>query len=345
MILLSAGVSHRTGTVETRERLAARKAPEALEALRLAGFGEGVALSTCNRFELYVASPDASDMDRLSDALDGLAGEALGPQAYRLSGPAAARHLFSVAAGLDSMVVGEGEILGQVKAAYETARSGGMTGKLLNVLFQRAVFAGKQARSSTGIGAGHTSVAGVAVELAERIFGALSKSEVLILGAGQMAELTAKLLVAAQVRRLSIANRTPERAAALAARFGGSALAWEAFAPALETADVVVSSTGASLPVLTVETVRKAMASRRGRPLFVIDIAMPRDVEEAVHGLDGVFLYRLEDLDAIVRENMAARELEVEKARGLVHALALEFGAWLEAHAGGRALALRHSEA
>jgi glutamyl-tRNA reductase len=345
MELFLVGLNHKSAPLALREKLAAVPAPEALAKLREAGFSEAVVLSTCNRFELYASERSAERHAELSRVLDGLAGAPLNGEAYSIAGPAAIRHLFSVSAGLDSLVVGEGEILGQVKAAYELARQAGMTGKLTNMLFQRAVFAAKHARTTTGIAHGHTSVATVAVELAERIFGPLTNSEVLIVGAGQMAELSAKYLVGAGVKTLRVCNRTAEKAAALAARFKGAAVAWEELNVELGRADIVVTSTGADRPVVTLEMARRAIAGRRGRPLFLIDIAMPRDVEEAVHDLDQVYLYTLKDLDAVVQENLASRAVELEKVRRIAHDFAGEFSSWLEARLAGRRAALRHNEA
>ncbi|MBI4060636.1 MAG: glutamyl-tRNA reductase, partial [Elusimicrobia bacterium] len=247
------------------------------------------------------------------------------------------------AAGLDSLVVGETEILGQVKTGYEAAKAAGMTGKRLNVLFQRALFVGKKVRVETAIAEGASSVPSVAVQLAESIFGRLDGKSALILGAGAMAELAAKHLAARGVSRLSVANRTWERAYQLAARHQGEALRWEDFPSELERVDVVIASTGAPEAVLTRRVVQDAVRRRGGRSLFLIDIAMPRDVEESVHRLDGVYLYRLEDLEAIVAQNMASRLVAVAAARRVVDARAAEFAAWARSLSTGRELSLKHS--
>jgi glutamyl-tRNA reductase len=253
-------------------------------------------------------------------------------------------HLFEVASGLDSLVVGETEILGQVKNAYEAAKAIGMTGKFKNVLFQRAIHVGKRVRSETAIAVGQTSVASAAVQLAERIFGELSESEVMILGSGAMAELTARHLMARKVAKLSIANRTREKAEALAGRFRGRAIAWEQFPEVLAHADIVIASTGSPVPIVTRDLLVKAQRLRAGRSLFLIDIAMPRDVEDEAHGLAHVYLYRLKDLETIVSENLKGRAAEVERARALVRRKAEEFCAWEHSWESGRETSLRHSE-
>lgn len=341
MRLVSLSWSHRASASAAREALAAVPAEAALAELRRRGVPEAVVLSTCNRYELYAvgAGPQA-----LLEALSDLAGAALEEPADRREGLEAARHLFAVASGLDSLVVGEGEILGQVKSAYETAKSAGMTGKRLNVLFQRALYVGKKARTETGISAGSSSVPSVAVQLAESIFGRLAGKSAAILGAGAMAELAAKHLVCRGVGRLAVANRTWERAYALAARFQGEAVRWDGIPGVLAEADVVIASTGAPSAVITRAMVEEAARRRGGRSLFLIDIAMPRDVEESVHALDGVFLYRLEDLESIVARNMAQRAGEVAAARRIVEAKAEEFQAWTDSLSAGRELSLRHSD-
>ncbi|MBI4056327.1 MAG: glutamyl-tRNA reductase [Elusimicrobia bacterium] len=318
MIVL-AGLNHKTAPVKFREALAGVGALKALEKFRTQGDGERVVLSTCNRFELYtVDSDEEKALERLTEFMKEICGKSLEGVHYRRAGLEAVRHLFTVAAGLDSLVVGESEILGQVKEAYETSRKLGFTGKIFNVLFQRALFVGKLVRSETGISTGQTSVASVAVQLAQRIFGSLSDSKVLILGAGKMAELSARHLLNEKVKKLWVANRTWGKGVALAEPFNAEPIRWQNFPQAMEEADVVIASTGSEKPVLTVELVRSVLSARRGRSLFLIDIAMPRDVEEGVHRLEHVYLYTLEDLRGIVDENVSRRKSEFERARGLV---------------------------
>lgn len=342
MKLVSLSWSHRAKASAAREALAAVPVERVLAELKSRGVGEAAALSTCNRFELYAvaAAPGA-----LLGALEDLAGAPLAEHVESREDEAAVGHLFAVASGLDSIVVGETEILGQVKTGYEAAKTAGMTGKRLNVLFQRALYVGKKVRTETAIAAGSASVPSVAVQLAETIFGKLDGKTALILGAGAMAELSAKHLCARGAKGLTVANRTWERAYQLAARYQGEAVRWEDFPRELERADIVIGSTGAPNAVLTKDLVAAAVRRRGGRSLFVIDIAMPRDVEDSVNELDGVYLYRLEDLEAIVAKNMASRADCVAAARRVVETKAAEFGAWARSLASGKELSLKHSEA
>lgn len=336
------GFSHKSASLELREALAVLDARKVLSTLKERGCGEAVVLSTCNRFEIYFTGGIEAG---ILASLASLVSIPLEGRNYSHQGARAVGHLFEVTAGLDSLVVGETEILGQVKAAYETALAAAMTGKATNVLFQRALYVGKSVRNDTGIAVGQTSVASVAVQLAESIFGELRSSEVLILGAGAMAELTAKHLQSKKVAQLLISNRTLSKAEELAGRMKARALSWDSFGGALERADIVVASTGSSLPVLTRDMVLAAQSKRSGRSLFIIDIAMPRDVEETVHGLEQVYLYRLEDLEAIVAENLKSRGGEIEKARKIVVDKAAEFCGWVDSVAAGREASLKHSTA
>lgn len=346
MRLLSLSWSHRSSAAPARETLAAVPVERVLAELKSRGCAEAVALSTCNRFELYAACAAGEELSsaRYLAALEALAGASVTGEVEAREDRAAALHLFAVAAGLDSLVIGESEILGQVKAAYETAKSAGMTGKRLNVLFQRALYVGKKVRSETAIAAGSSSVPSVAVQLAESIFGRLEGKAALVLGAGAMAELAAKYLKARGVGRLSVANRTWERGYALAARFHGEAVRWESVPDALAASDVVVASTGAPEAVVTRAMVEAACGRRGGRSLFLIDIAMPRDVEESVHELDGVYLYRLEDLESIVARNLSQRAEAMAAARSIVEDKASEFELWARSLAAGREISFKHSE-
>ncbi|MDX6767924.1 MAG: glutamyl-tRNA reductase [Elusimicrobiota bacterium] len=347
MRLLAFSWSHRSGDAAAREALASVPVERVLAELKSRGVSEAAAVSTCNRFELYAAGTPAAppDAEAVLAALTELSGFPVSAGAARREGAEAVSHLFSVAAGLDSIVVGETEILGQVKSGYEAAKAAGLTGKRLNVLFQRALYVGKKVRSETAVAAGSYSVPSVAVQMAESIFGDLRGRSALVLGAGAMAELAAKHLVGRGVARLSVANRTWERAYQLAARFSGEAVRWEDFPAQLETADVVIASTGAPTAVVTREMVERASRARGGRSLFFIDIAMPRDVEESVHQLDNAYLYRLEDLEAIVAKNMEGRAGAMAAARAIVAEKAAEFEAWAESLSTGRERSLKHSEA
>ena len=340
--LLLVGVSYKNGALPARETLAAASAARVFDELRKHGVKEAVYLSTCNRFELYIV--DERGDDWAAGLIGQLAETDIKESLYFRRDGAAVEHLFAVAAGLESLVVGETEILGQVKSAYEQAKAAGMTDKRTNVLFQRALYTGKKVRNDTSIAVGPTSVAAVAVQLAESIFGPLQKSEVLILGAGAMAELTARHLLSKKVAKLTIANRTFERGKALADSLKASAVAWQEFESQLSEADIVIASTGSDKPVLRREAVVAAMERRAGRSLFLIDIAMPRDVEETVHGLEHVYLYRLEDLETIVAGNLAGRGGEVSKAKDLAQTKAGELWKWFEALSAGKEISLKHSD-
>jgi glutamyl-tRNA reductase len=233
---------------------------------------------------------------------------------YALEDEAAIRHLFRVVAGLDSLVVGEAEILGQVKRSYDLARQSQSTGKLTNVLFQRAMFVGKTVRTETKIAEGPTSVPSLAVSLARRIFGELSESRALVVGAGAMAELAARALKSQKVGRLTIANRTLEKAVAMAEQFGAHPTPFEALPRELVQADIVICSTGAAGTVFKKDDIARVIDERHGRPLFFIDIAVPRDVDPAVDELDNVYLYNIDDLEGIVSESLVRRESEIDKA-------------------------------
>ena len=345
MKLLCLSWSHKTSAAAAREALACVPVERVLSVLREHGCGEAVAVSTCNRFEFYAAGrphvvrPANWHLDLLAE----LAGAEVSVEAEVFEDLGAVRHLFCVASGLDSLVVGESEILGQLKSAYETAKSLGMTDKRLNVLFQRALYVGKKVRSETTVAAGSSSVPSVAVQLAESIFGRLKGKTALILGAGAMAELAAKHLAARGVGKLVVANRTWQRACALAARFQGEALQWGDFPAQLAEADVVIASTGAPEAIVTRTMVESAVRKRAGRSIFFIDIAMPRDIEEVVHQLDGVFLYRLEDFESIVAKNMANRAESVAAARVIVEDKAEEFDRWARSLSTGKELSLHHS--
>jgi len=343
--LLTLSWTHKTSAAPAREALAAVPVEKVLAELHDRGCSEAVAVSTCNRFELYAAGrPDmVKPPEWFLEILSGLAGAEVASEAEVREDHQAVLHLFSVASGLDSLVVGETEILGQIKTGYEAAKSLGMTDKRLNVLFQRALYVGKKVRSETSVAVGASSVPSVAVQLAESIFGCLEGKSALILGAGAMAELAAKHLVARGVGKLVVANRTWERAYALAARFQGESVRWEEFPEQLAQADVVIASTGAPQAVVTRAMVEAAAAKRAGRSIFFIDIAMPRDVEESVHQLDGVFLYRLEDFESIVAKNLANRAESVAAARSIVEAKAEEFDRWAKSLSTEKELSLRHS--
>jgi len=336
MHLLLLGVSHRTAPVELRERVdfARRGVAAAHEALAARpGLAETVVLSTCNRSEVYVACehPDetAAELARFMAAFHEVPDAELEPHVFRLVDGEVASHLFRVAAGLDSLVVGEPQILGQVKEAYAAATEGRRTGPLLNRLFHASFTVGKRVRSQTGLGEGAVSVSYAAVSLARKIFGDLSGLNVLILGAGEMAKLTAIHLQAQNVRKVVVASRTLLSAELLASRIGGEAIEWSAVDAGLAGSAIVITATGATTPVLTRDRIRAAMRRRGDHPLFVIDIALPRDVEPGAGELDQVFLYNIDDLRAIVHENLARRAAELERAEAIVSQEVAQYEQWL----------------
>ncbi len=336
MHLFLLGLSHHTAPVELRERVdfGTTGAERALDALMgRAVCAEAVVLSTCNRSELYVACDDSDrarhELSAFLAEFHGVPADVLEPYLYALADADAARHLFRVAAGLDSLVVGEPQILGQVKDAYAVAADRHVTGTLLNKLFHAAFAAGKRVRSQTGVAEGAVSVSYAAVSLARKIFGDLSRVNALLVGAGEMAKLAARHLKTQQVRHLTFASRRPEQAQALAHLLGGVPIPWAELEAALATSDIVISATGATAPILTRARVAAAMLGRRNRPLFLIDIAVPRDVEDTAGDLEQVFLYNIDDLHAIVSENLAKRSAEIERAEALVAEEVARFLAWM----------------
>jgi glutamyl-tRNA reductase len=291
-----------------------------------------VILSTCNRSEIYaVAGPDGPDaVGRFFAEYHQLPLAHLSQHLYVRRGPEAARHLFRVAAGLDSLVVGEPQILGQVKAAYACASDNGYTAAVTNRLFHSAFSVGKRVRSQTGVAEGAISVSYAAIALARKIFGNLKGLHVAILGAGGMGKLTGRHLKAHDVRQITIASRTLSAAEDLARQLGGRAVPWTDMAEALGGADIVVTATGAAEPVLTRSRVQEVMRHRQQRPLFIIDIAVPRDVEASVGDLEQVFLYNIDDLQGIVKENLGRRSSELERAEAIVHEEVDKFTSWLQ---------------
>jgi glutamyl-tRNA reductase len=315
MNLFVVGVSHKTTPVQLREQLAVNSSDLVQRASHVKlreELDEIVLLSTCNRIEIYGTSSRRSASTSSLLATLGPEPCDFGSQAYRHEGCEAARHLFRVAAGLDSMLLGETEITGQVKKAYELALGARLTGTTLNRVFQKAFQVVKQIRTHSGIGRGAISVGGVAVELAERIFQHdLSRQSLLLIGAGQMGEACARHLAKKGARSLVVANRSFERAVELAREFSGRAVRFEDCLTAMADADIVVISTGSPRALLQAADVEKVMASRRNRPLILIDISVPRNIDAEAGRLDNVYLYNIDDLEAIVRENTRHREQEL----------------------------------
>ncbi len=334
--LLALGISHKTAPLELRERLALtegraigllaelRESPEVVEA---------VALSTCNRTELYLAAADPIEAE--SAALGALARQAelrpteLADSLYSRRGSGAARHLFRVTAGLDSMIVGEAQIQGQVKRAYERALAEDASGPILNRLFRGALAAGKRARSETGIGSGGLSVPSVAVELAERAAGELAGREVLLIGTGETVELTARALAGRGAAIAFVANRRHDRAVGLAERFGGEAVRFDELPARLERAAVVVCATNSPYNVIEREGLEPIAAARSGGPLLIVDLAVPRDVDPRCRDLTGVVVRDVDDVQAVADRNAGGRAAEVSGAERLLGAEVERFERWL----------------
>jgi glutamyl-tRNA reductase len=329
--LLLVGTSHRRAAVELRERLSIGPHEAAEVALRLADRGEAVVLSTCNRTEVYIADadPGAARVRVMAEfgCRAGLSEAELGPALYVVRDEQVALHLFRVAAGLDSVVPGEPQILGQVRDAHELAEAAGAAGPLLNQLFQQALHTGKRVRTETEIAERPASVAAAAAQLAREVFGELTGRRILVIGAGKMGELAAASLVSGGVENVFIANRTLERAAALAARFGGRAVTFDRLGAELERADIVVSSTRCPRLIVSAEQLAAALVRRRSRPLLLIDIAVPRDLDPAIGELPGCSLYDVDDLGA-VSECSADVRAEFSRAEAIAAEEARRFLAW-----------------
>jgi glutamyl-tRNA reductase len=337
-VILVVGLSHRTAPIEVRERLAssAEALPEVLARLSARPeLSEALFLSTCNRVEVFAAIRGEDCLCAARAAVrevlvqQGGAGgdDGVAEHLYERSGREAVRHIFRVAASLDSMVLGEPQILGQVKRAYEAASAAGTLGAVLGRCMTRAFSVAKRVRTETQIGTGTVSVSSVAVDLAARIFGDLAGHHVLLLGAGEMAEAAARSL-GKGARHIRVCNRSFERAAALAGAIGGDAVQWDALADELIQADVVVTSTASRAFVVTHSAVRQAMKERKGRSLFFVDIAVPRNVEPSVHQIDNVYVYNIDDLEQEVAVGLHARQAEADAAEKIVAAELADFEAW-----------------
>jgi glutamyl-tRNA reductase len=336
MHLLLVGISHRTAPVELRERVdfQVRGVADALGALAARGSTrEAVVVSTCNRAELYVACEEAmatrADLVKFLSDFNGVASADIAPHVYDVTDLDVARHLFRVAAGLDSLVVGEPQVLGQVKDAHTAATDAHTAGPILNRLFHTSFAVGKRVRTETGLGSGAVSVSFAAVALARKIFGDVAGRTVAVIGAGEMGKLTALHMKSQGVQHVTIISRTMAHAARTAEAIGGAnAAPWDDMDAVLSASDIVITATGASAPILTKARIESVMRPRRNRPLFIIDIAMPRDVEAAAGEIEQVFLYNIDDLQATVRENLARRASEVSRAEAIVGEEVDKFGAW-----------------
>jgi glutamyl-tRNA reductase len=342
-VIVVVGLSHKNAPIEVRERLALPRpaVPEVIGKLVACdAIGEALVLSTCNRVEVYVAAPGrgagpaelAATARAATSVLEALGGPAVRPHLVQEVGQSAVLHLFRVAASLDSLVVGEPQILGQLKDAIEIARGARSLGSTLGNAMHRAVRVGKRVRTETAIGEGQVSVSSVAVDLARQIFGELEGRHTLLVGAGEMAEQASKLLVRAG-SRLVIVNRSPERADALARDVGGTTRPWADLDKALVEADIVISSTSSPGYVITQDLVKGVRKARKGRSLFFIDIAVPRDIDPAVNKLDNVFLYDVDDLSQIVSESLEGRASEAARAGAIADEEARGFEAWTQEQA------------
>ena len=333
-MLYALGLNHQTAPLDIRERVAfhVEKLGEALRELtRGRGAAEAAILSTCNRTELYLSTGEASGAAAWLAEYHRLRPDELAPFLYTLPREQAVRHAFRVASGLDSMVLGEPQILGQMKDAVRMAESAGTLGTVLHKLFQRSFAVAKEVRTNTQVGANSVSMAAASVKLAARIFPSLKDQKVLFIGAGEMIELCATHFAAQAPARITVANRTLERAAALAHRFNGRAIELRTLGEHLPEYDIVVSCTASSLPILGKGLVERALKARRRRPIFMVDLAVPRDIEQEVGELDDVFLYTVDDLQEIVQGNLDARRSAVEQAEAIIETQVGQFMHWMAA--------------
>jgi glutamyl-tRNA reductase len=330
------GCSHRTAPVELRERIVFNReqALTAADDLRRNGIlEEAVVLSTCNRSELYGVPSDATispatAMEDYFTSFHGIPRRELDGRIYREQGRDAVRHLFRVAAGLDSMLLGEAEILGQLRGAYGQALDHGATGPVLNRVFQGALEVGKRVRSETEVGARPMSVALAGVKLAERVFGSLKGHSALILGAGAVAEQVVEHMQNRGVKDLRVVNRSFDHAAELARRVGGEALAWESLESVLGLPDVIVTSVSSATPILSRALLERAISNRSGKPVFAVDLGVPRNIADDAAGLYNLYLYNIDDLGGIVEQNRKARESEIPRAEAIIDEHLKKFEAW-----------------
>lgn len=328
MNLFCVGISHHTAKVETRERYAGQRSEDALRAE--SGCTEALMLATCNRVEVYGSAAAPIATEQIARWLArGVAGTIEDASAfYRYEGEECVRHLFRVVAGLDSMVIGETDILGQVKKAYAHARESGSAGPLLHRLFQRAFRVAKQVRSRTDITRGAVSVGSVAVDLAVKIFGDLRDRKVLILGAGETSERTARALSSRGATDVRVSNRSFERAESLAALVRGRAVSFHEWTNQCGEIDILISSTSADEPLLTPEMLSPMVRERSDRPLFIIDIAVPRDVAPEVNEMEGVYLYDIDSLQSIAEQALALRRKQITASEWIIAEHVSDFRAW-----------------
>ena len=342
MPLFAVGLNHRTAPIEVRERVAfpTEMQRAALEALKTETVADEIALiSTCNRTEIYIRAHDAAVIERAGEWLASQSGEAgtngenLRPHLYRLAGEDVARHVFRVASGLDSMILGEPQILGQVKLAVKIAAEAGMLGGPLDRLFQETFKVAKQVRTDTAIGATSVSMAAAALRLAQQLFGDLKETRLLLIGVGEMIELAATHFTAQAPKSVVVANRTIERGRELAARFQASAITLQQLHERIHEFDIVISSTASTLPIIGKGMIESALKARKHKPMFMVDLAVPRDIEAEVGDLDDVFLYTLDGLGKVIQQNTGKREGAVKEADAIIDIRTAEFMAWLASRA------------
>ncbi len=330
------GINHQSAPVAIRERMAFP--PESLtpalrELVQLPGVSEGAILSTCNRTEIYCHASTPDNILGWLTHYHALEAHKVEPYLYQHADGTAVKHAFRVASGLDSMVIGEPQILGQVKEAVRAARESGTLGLLLDKLFQTTFSVAKEVRTSTEIGANSVSMAAAALKLAIRLFGSIKEQRVLFIGAGEMIELVATHFAAQTPKQLTVANRTLERAKQLAERFNGSAITLGELSEQLASYDIVITSTASALPILGKGLIERAVKQRKRRPIFMVDLAVPRDIEPEVADLRDVFLYTVDDLGAVVQEGLGKRESAVAAAESIIDNRVIEFAQWLDGRA------------
>jgi glutamyl-tRNA reductase len=330
--LYALGLNHQTAPLAVRERVVfhVERLREALGEIKVGLAREAAILSTCNRTELYLDGGEPAAAAQWLAKYHDLAPGELAPYLYTHPAERAVRHAFRVASGLDSMVLGEPQILGQMKEAARTAESAGTLGTLLHKLFQRSFAVAKEVRSTTQVGATSVSMAAAAVKLAARIFPSIRDQSVLLIGAGEMIELCATHFAAQGPARLTVANRTIERAQKLAHRFNGQAIELKDLARHLHEHDIVVSCTASSLPILGKGLVERALRARRRKPVFMVDLAVPRDIEQEAAELDDVYLYTIDDLGEIVAANLDARRSAVVQAEAIIETQVGQFMHWMQ---------------
>ncbi|HUW99000.1 MAG TPA: glutamyl-tRNA reductase [Acidiferrobacter sp.] len=333
MHLVALGINHKTAPLSLREQAAfdPQALPEALRAMTASGADEATILSTCNRTELYCGLEENSYDPLVNWFCDyhKLPARVVRPHLYIHAGRIAVAHAFRVASGLDSLVLGEPQILGQMKSAFATAHKAGTTGKILNRLFQHTFSVAKQVRTDTAIGANAVSVAFAAVSLARRIFDNLANQTVLLIGAGEMIELAARHLKEQEIGRMIVANRTVERASILGDIYGAEAISLLELPDYLSSADIVISCTASLLPILGKGAVESALKARKHRPMFLVDLAVPRDIEIEVGDLNDVYLYSIDDLRDVIQENIQSRQAAAREAEIIIEDEVIQFMRWV----------------